>query len=143
MCPAPSIATDSALGIAAAMERIRSDYHSELSPDDVVAASGVSRATLYREFQRHIGHSIAVEIAHHRIQHACTLLADSNQELEAVAAASGFSNAQHMRRAFVRDKGLTPSAYRERARSNEAEIERVFEYDRLSAEDLARLKGEA
>jgi transcriptional regulator GlxA family with amidase domain len=77
----------------------------------------MSRRNFTRVFTAELGKSPAHYIEQLRIEAARQLLEDSWENLEQIAAASGFSSAELMRRAFLRLTGITPTDYRERFRS--------------------------
>ncbi|QHC54215.1 helix-turn-helix domain-containing protein [Rathayibacter tanaceti] len=93
------------------------------TPEAVADAVNVSTRSLQRLFED-AGTTVASEIERARVASAVELLRRRPREvpLEAIAAASGFSSADHLRRALKRREGLTPSDIRARTtrRSSDA-----------------------
>ncbi|PPF10495.1 MULTISPECIES: helix-turn-helix domain-containing protein [unclassified Rathayibacter] len=85
------------------------------TPEAVADAVNVSTRSLQRLFED-AGTTVASEIERSRVASAVELLRRRPREvpLEAIAAASGFSSADHLRRALKRREGLTPSDIRGR-----------------------------
>ncbi len=69
-----------------------------------------------RVFIREVGVTPARFVERTRVEAARRRLEDSTDGVEAVAAACGFGCAESMRRAFLRNLGVAPSAYRGRFR---------------------------
>lgn len=86
------------------------------TPEAVADAVNVSTRSLQRLFED-AGTTVASEIERARVASAVELLRRRPREvpLETIAAASGFSSADHLRRALKRREGLTPSDIRGRA----------------------------
>lgn len=55
-------------------------------------------------------------LARWRLRKAATLLRDGDQTLHAIAATTGYSSAAAFSKAFVREHGSTPGAFRRTAR---------------------------
>ncbi|QHC65129.1 helix-turn-helix domain-containing protein [Rathayibacter sp. VKM Ac-2759] len=85
------------------------------TPEAVADAVNVSTRSLQRLFED-AGTTVASEIERARVAGAVELLLRRPREisLETIAAASGFSSADHLRRALKRREGLTPSDIRSR-----------------------------
>ncbi|WP_129588088.1 helix-turn-helix domain-containing protein [Rathayibacter oskolensis] len=85
------------------------------TPEAVADAVNVSTRSLQRLFED-AGTTVASEIERSRVASAVELLRRRPREvpLEAIASASGFSSADHLRRALKRREGLTPSDIRGR-----------------------------
>ena len=66
-----------------------------------------------RVFTREVGTTPSQYVLQLRVEAARRLLERTDRGLKAVAAASGFSSIDLMRRAFVRLLGITPRRYRE------------------------------
>lgn len=83
------------------------------TPEAVADAVNVSTRSLQRLFED-AGTTVASEIELARVASAVELLRRRPREvpLESIAAASGFSSADHLRRALKRREGLTPSDIR-------------------------------
>ena len=83
------------------------------TPEAVADAVNVSTRSLQRLFED-AGTTVASEIELARVASAVELLRRRPREvpLEMIAAASGFSSADHLRRALKRREGLTPSDIR-------------------------------
>ena len=79
---------------------------------DVVEQTDLSRRSLERRFQRGIGRSIHAEITRCRLERAKRLLLETDQGVEAVAHAAGFSELKPMVRAFRASEGLSPVEFR-------------------------------
>jgi LacI family transcriptional regulator len=72
----------------------------------------VSRATLDRQFLKHLGHTAKAEITRVRVQHARELLAMTDLPLKQIARRVGFKYVETMCRLLRRATNQTPSEYR-------------------------------
>ncbi len=79
---------------------------------EVAEAVGVSRSVLERRFREHLRRAPKTEIMRVRIRHAKTLLAQTDKLSEQVAHLSGFASVVYFTKAFRREVGMTPRAYR-------------------------------
>ena len=104
--------------IVAAMRFIERNLTRRIGVKDVVAGTGVSsRRRLERRFRDTCGRSIAAEIRRLRILKAKRLLSETALLVKQVAQQSGFGDPIRLHEVFVREVGMAPSAYRERAAS--------------------------
>ncbi|MGB7160938.1 MAG: DNA-binding transcriptional regulator [Tepidisphaeraceae bacterium] len=83
---------------------------------DILRAVPVARRTLERKFQQVFGRSAVDEIRHRRINRAKRLLADTDMRLNAIAESCGFCSYTYLSHVFRKSVGVSPSAYRTRAR---------------------------
>jgi AraC-like DNA-binding protein len=81
---------------------------------EIAAAAGLSVAHLRRLFHAHMGHSPKEAFDQLRERRILELLTDSDYSLEAIAEATGFSEASALSRAFKKRFGSPPSAMRRR-----------------------------
>lgn len=95
--------------------RYVSDHISDpMTIEDIADAVGVSRRTFARAFAKHANVTPSVFVDQVRVDFARKLLEETDVPLKTVAFRSGFSNASHMRRIFLRQLGASPKEYRER-----------------------------
>jgi transcriptional regulator GlxA family with amidase domain len=85
---------------------------SAASVDTVARGTGHSVRTLHRRCLRHIGITPANLVDRLRVEKARTLLASSRRSNKELASLCGFSSSTHMNRAFERELGMGPRAYR-------------------------------
>jgi transcriptional regulator GlxA family with amidase domain len=85
---------------------------------------GVGRRKLERHFARALSLSPATAARGLRLAHARFLLEGRGRSLANIAAETGFCDASHLIRAFRDSEGLTPDAYRRRAREAVASTSR-------------------
>lgn len=83
---------------------------------DLADAVRVSRATLSRRFAAALGQSPSGYLTRWRMDLATLRLRDTDEPVEAVAAAVGYTSAHAFSRAFRRVRGAAPSQYRLTAR---------------------------
>lgn len=79
--------------------------------------AGFSERHLARLFKRDLGMTPARYVEAVRVEEARSLLVASDAPLEVIAERSGLSSAETLRRAFSREVGVTPHAYRTRFRT--------------------------
>lgn len=84
---------------------------------EAAAALGVSAAHLSRLFQRFERMSPGTYARRIRLQHAADVLVTTAQQVREVAATAGYADAFHFTRAFTREFGVAPSAFRTWART--------------------------
>ncbi|MEV2273272.1 helix-turn-helix domain-containing protein [Nonomuraea africana] len=72
---------------------------------------------LTRLFRQELGTTPARYVERARMERAKNLLETGDQPLDVVARRSGFGSPETMRRAFARELGVPPAAYRARFRS--------------------------
>lgn len=89
---------------------------SELRISDVAALAGMSDSTFSRFFKRNSGNSFTDHVTKLRISRACDLLANSGMAITEVCYEVGYANLSNFNRTFRRQRGNTPSTYRQLAR---------------------------
>jgi LacI family transcriptional regulator len=98
--------------VASAVRFIRERACDGISIGDVLARVQLSRSTLHRRFQLHIGHSAKQEILRVRLQRARHLLRNTDCSLAEIAELTGFGYPANLSQAFLKDRGQTPGQYR-------------------------------
>jgi LacI family transcriptional regulator len=77
---------------------------------------GLSRRALERRFLQYVGRTPKSEIMRVRLEHAKTLMAQTDNTSESIARKSGFSSLEYFTRVFRRKVGMKPQAYRKMRR---------------------------
>lgn len=96
------------------LDRINSDYHnSNLSIDLIASEYGMSPVYLGRVFKQNTLKSISEYINDVRLEKAKSLLTMTDDTINGIAEAVGFSNSNYFYTLFRKVNGLTPSEYRE------------------------------
>ncbi|MEU8661519.1 AraC family transcriptional regulator [Actinoplanes philippinensis] len=98
-----------------AVERVHADPAGDWTTTTLAAALNVSRATLARRFEAAMGKSPAAYVTQWRMDLAALRLRDTRDPVEAIAAGVGYRSVPSFTRAFLRDRGATPGAYRQEA----------------------------
>lgn len=87
--------------------------------EDVLALTGLSRATFCRQFKKHSGSTFSEFLNRLRIEEACRELAVSERKIVEIAIEAGFSQLSFFNRLFQRVLGCSPREYRRRAKLRE------------------------
>ena len=107
-----SYAVDDPL-VSRALRFIAERGHEPIRVNDVATAVAATRRTLERRFRETLTHTIAEEITRLRLERAKRRMVETEEPLNVVAQASGFSDADHFYKVFVRVEGLSPTDYRQ------------------------------
>ncbi|MBN1868204.1 substrate-binding domain-containing protein [Candidatus Sumerlaeota bacterium] len=95
--------------------RFIADHASEpIHVEDISRQLGVSRSTLEKGFRQYLRRSPNAEIIRQHLERARELLDRTDLRISQIGAASGFRDYRALDRAFHREMGISPSAYRER-----------------------------
>ncbi|MEM9347853.1 MAG: substrate-binding domain-containing protein [Planctomycetota bacterium] len=105
--------------VSKAMRFIAEHARTALSVEDVATAANVSKRTLSRRFDAHVGKSVLTEINRIRTQTIKQDLVDTEQPISDVAAACGFTSTSHFNVFFRKATGTTPGEYRKRHRNSD------------------------
>lgn len=93
---------------------LNSHIDTKIYLDDIAKFMAVSQTQLERLTNRHFGCS-AIELFHKlKIQRACALLIDGQENIKEIAAKLGFEDPAYFSRFFKNKMGTTPSKYREK-----------------------------
>ena len=98
----------------AAIELIREKACTGLTAEAVLGCYSCSRGPAARRFRQTTGHSILEEIHAVRLARVKMLLANKNQQLEAIAGFCGFASPHTLRQFFLHETGMTMSDWRKR-----------------------------
>ncbi|MBN2580711.1 MAG: substrate-binding domain-containing protein [Pirellulales bacterium] len=102
--------------VVQAMRLIREYACKGLDVSHLAKTIGLSRRVLERRFQEHLQRTPKKEIIRVRIERAKTLLAQTDKLVEQIARLSGFTSVVYFSKAFRREMGMTPRAYRRKRR---------------------------
>jgi AraC family transcriptional regulator len=94
------------------LDRMRTDFASNLDLETIVAESGYSRSHFLRIFRASMGCSPHQWLMRLRIEEAKALLRKTSRSLLDIALHCGFSSHAHFSLAFRKIAGVIPSEYR-------------------------------
>jgi AraC-like DNA-binding protein len=101
-----------------ALELIQTRCSESWTIDSLARAVGLSRATLARRFSANVGASPISYLTWCRMTQAMAMLQAGGPTIAAVAGGVGYANEFAFSKAFKRETGTTPSAYRRRSRAD-------------------------
>jgi transcriptional regulator GlxA family with amidase domain len=101
--------------IQTALLHARENLHKSLSVPDLAEAAHLSPRQFSRAFHAETGQSPAKAIENLRVEAARNLMEQSRHPIDVVARQTGFSDRDHMRRAFLRAFGQPPQLLRRNA----------------------------
>ncbi|WP_059411805.1 GlxA family transcriptional regulator [Cupriavidus basilensis] len=101
-------------GIRGLQDWILSDLARDFTLAEMAARVAMSERNFRRVFAKETGASPMAFIESARIEGARRLLEQGDLPLKAIAARTGFGSDEGLRRAFLRQMGITPRDYRER-----------------------------
>jgi YesN/AraC family two-component response regulator len=93
---------------------IEANYHKGITLSDVAEAVGYSQAYLTNQVAKQTGKPINVWIVKRRMIAAISLLENTNQTIEEIAANLGYQNSCHFSRQFRQHHGLSPANWRKK-----------------------------
>jgi transcriptional regulator GlxA family with amidase domain len=102
--------------IQTALAYARENLHKPLTVPELADAAHLSPRQFSRAFHAETGQSPAKAIENLRVEAARNLMEQSRHPIEIVARQTGFSDRDHMRRAFLRAFGQPPQVLRRNAR---------------------------
>ncbi|MGF9563008.1 AraC family transcriptional regulator [Neorhizobium sp. JUb45] len=106
----PSLLSDAQL--KAAKDFVLENLQKNLSISLIAAAAGVSPRHLSAGFREATGYTPHQWLMHVRIARAKDLLSQRSLSLQTIAHRCGFSDHSHLSRAFLRETGMSPGAWR-------------------------------
>jgi AraC-like DNA-binding protein len=98
--------------IDAIVSRITKNIAQPLSAAELSRELGMSDSRFSRFFRRATGNTFANFVTQVRINRACQLLMDSDQQITNICYEVGFNNVANFNRRFLDGKGMTPSEFR-------------------------------
>ena len=101
--------------IATAIAEINENYAELFGVDELADRLRINKSYLIRRFHREVGVPPGKYLQAVRLNRAKTLLLKPQYSLEVISALCGFSSANYFCKAFKKDCGETPTAYRNRA----------------------------
>lgn len=103
--------------VGAAVAKLHADPAREWTTATLAREAAVSRATLTRRFTSALGESPGAYLTRWRMDLAARRLRDSDDSLEQVAAAVGYTSVYAFSRAFSRARAVPPGRFRAAARA--------------------------
>jgi transcriptional regulator GlxA family with amidase domain len=113
--------------IQAALTYARDNLHKPLTVPELAEAAHLSPRQFSRAFHAETGQSPAKAIENLRVEAARSLMEQSRHPIDGVARQTGFSDRDHMRRAFLRAFGQPPQVLRRQARQGAIEYQDTTE----------------
>ncbi len=104
--------------VASVMRFIRDQGGRDISVEDLLARTALSRRSLEMRFRKALGRSPYQEIRRVQIERARLLLAGTDRPVREIADACGFKETRQLSTAFQERFGLSPRQYRRRSREN-------------------------
>lgn len=105
--------------VATVLKNVWDHFREPCSVQEMTTNVPMSYRRLHDLFVQHVGHTIFEEILRRRLDLASKLLLETDAKLETIARDVGFSSDKHFRKAFIRKRKSTPSAFRKRFRGKQ------------------------
>jgi len=102
--------------VANAMRFILENTNRPIKVSDVASQASTTRRTLERRFRDVLNRTVMQEITRCRLERLKRRLAESDTPIKELAENSGFNSSRVLYETFVREEGISPSAYRAKRR---------------------------
>ncbi len=93
---------------------IKENYMKEVSLDDIVRNSLLSKSELCKLFKKYVNESPIQYLMKHRIATACNLLSTTNKQITDIAKNVGIGDPNYFAISFRKIMGISPSEYRKK-----------------------------
>ncbi len=103
--------------VASAMRFILDHANEPIGVKDVVKQVAATRRTLERRFRDTLERTVMQEITRCRIERLKRRLSEGPEPIKQLAQNSGFNSVRMLYQTFVREEGMSPSAYRQKRRA--------------------------
>ena len=100
------------LSIAKAIQFIEKNYKDDISLDDIVEVTDLSKYHFTREFKKYMNDTPINYLAKIRINKALTYLSMNEKNIEWIAREVGFSSSNYFSKVFKKVTGVSPNSYR-------------------------------
>ncbi|MDR2439401.1 MAG: DNA-binding transcriptional regulator [Planctomycetaceae bacterium] len=100
--------------VAQALRFIRNHFMEPIDIAEIADSATLTLRTLQRRFHDWLGRSPEAELTRVRLEHAQSLLRDTNLPVTSIGHRVGFSPPQYFMRVFRRELGMTPQQYRQK-----------------------------
>jgi AraC-like DNA-binding protein len=107
-----SLSTDNQAAVSRVIDTLLLKFAQDLSLQDALELSGLSRATFHRHFKAATGSTFNSYLNAIRLQEARRLLLDSKESITRIAFDTGFRNLSHFNAMFKRQFACSPSDLR-------------------------------
>lgn len=104
-------------GVADVVDHITANFAEDLSLEQAASMAHLSVTAFSRNFQKMTGSRFSDFMTKVRIGQACSMLQGTDEKIATICHEVGFRNLANFNRHFLKVKNMTPSAYRELARS--------------------------
>jgi len=109
--PSPALSVRDELKVRKAMEWILLHYRERIRMEDIAAAAGMSASGLSHSFKKLAGEAPVRYLVDYRLSQALGLMERTDEKLDAIAEAAGFSDAGYMSRMFKKRFKQPPRPY--------------------------------
>jgi PAS domain S-box-containing protein len=107
---------DAILPLTPAIEMIAGEYHRKITVEELAESAAMSPSYFNRQFKLHFGTTPHRYLRSVRLLAVCELLSSTDLSLMAIAHQTGYYDQSHMSNEFTRERGMSPSTYRQRHR---------------------------
>jgi len=111
--------------VAEVVDYITQNFAEEISLEMAADMAGMSPTSFSRNFQKGTGKKFIEFINQVRIAQACAMLYATDEQVSAICFEVGFQNLANFNRHFLKMKQMTPTSYRDLARGELAQEERI------------------
>jgi AraC-like DNA-binding protein len=98
--------------IQKALDYLRDNYNQNFSLEELAKESALSKRHLIRLFQKETGKTPYEYLILYRINKSIELLKNTNKSIQEIAEETGFTDATHLWKVFIKHFGKSPSAFR-------------------------------
>jgi LacI family transcriptional regulator len=98
--------------VAKALRFIKDNYSRPITLEDIAAYAGMSKRGMEKAFLKYLYRSPAADLRRIRLGNAKRMLTETDEKVETIARACGYSNSSNLSFAFNKDVSMSPRAYR-------------------------------